>query len=88
MSFVTVSFRRRGVFSAIALSLVLTGCGSVSEFTENINPFAREKILKGERQPVFDGADPAADPDYTAATKLRWRLAEIRDTANRALAGE
>ncbi len=51
MSFVTVSFRRRGVFSAIALSLVLTGCGSVSEFTENINPFAREKILKGERQP-------------------------------------
>ena len=57
MSFVTVSFRRRGVFGAIALSLVLTGCGSVSEFTENINPFAREKILKGERQPVFDGAD-------------------------------
>ncbi len=61
MSFVTVSFRRRGVFGAIALSLVLTGCGSVSEFTENINPFAREKILKGERQPVFDGADPAAE---------------------------
>jgi outer membrane protein assembly factor BamB len=44
----------------LALSLALTGCGSVSEFTENVNPFSREKILQGERQPVFDGADPAA----------------------------
>ena len=44
------------------------------------------KWLSGALPPV--GADPAADPDYTAATKLRWRLAEIRDTANRALAGE
>ena len=37
--------------------------------------------------PLVD-ADPATDLDYTAAAKLRWRLAEIRDTVDRALAGE
>ena len=44
------------------------------------------KWLAGALPPV--DADPATDPDYTAAAKLRWRLAEIRDAADRALAGE
>lgn len=56
-----VSRRGCGLAGVLALSLALTGCGSVSEFTENVNPFSREKILQGERQPVFDGADPAAE---------------------------
>ncbi|WP_305985049.1 PQQ-binding-like beta-propeller repeat protein [Roseibium sp. MMSF_3544] len=51
---------KSGFLSICALCLALTGCGSVSEFGESINPFSREKILPGERQPVFDGADPAA----------------------------
>jgi len=51
---------KSGFLSICALCLALTGCGSVSEFGESINPFSREKILSGERQPVFDGADPAA----------------------------
>jgi len=59
--FSTVSSSRRGILGILALSLALTGCGSVSDFTQNINPFSREKILPGEREPVFDGADPAAE---------------------------
>ncbi len=59
MSFSAVSSLGRGMLSVLTLSLVLTGCGSVSEFTENVNPFSREKTLPGERKPVFDGADPA-----------------------------
>ncbi|MTI05496.1 hypothetical protein E1180_08195 [Roseibium denhamense] len=51
----------RIVFSAIAFSLFLTGCGSVSDFATNANPFNREKTLPGERQPVFDGVDPATE---------------------------
>ncbi|WP_428642546.1 PQQ-binding-like beta-propeller repeat protein [Roseibium sp.] len=60
MRLATVFSCRRGLLGAMALSLALTGCGSVSEFTESVNPFSREKTLPGERQPVFDGADPAA----------------------------
>jgi len=58
--FAAGSASRRGLLGIFALSLALTGCGSVSEFGDSINPFSREKILPGERQPVFDGADPAA----------------------------
>ncbi|MBN9669981.1 PQQ-binding-like beta-propeller repeat protein [Labrenzia aggregata] len=39
---------------------MLTGCGSVTDFAGNLNPFGGEKPLQGEREPVFDGADPAA----------------------------
>ncbi|GAB4513543.1 MAG: hypothetical protein Tsb0019_10940 [Roseibium sp.] len=51
----------RGLFGVLVLSLALTGCGSVSDFASNVNPFSREKILPGEREPVFEGADPAAE---------------------------
>ncbi|MDN3718899.1 PQQ-like beta-propeller repeat protein [Roseibium salinum] len=61
MSFGTVSSCRRGLLGALVLSLALTGCGSVSDFTESVNPFGREKILPGDREPVFAGADPAAE---------------------------
>lgn len=60
MSFAIVSHRKGGLFAVLSLSLALTGCGSVSEFTDSFNPFSSEKVLSGERQPVFDGADPAA----------------------------
>ncbi|MES0879290.1 PQQ-binding-like beta-propeller repeat protein [Roseibium sp. SCP14] len=67
MIFATVSPGARGMFGVLALSLVLTGCGSVSEFASNVNPFGNEKTLPGERQPVFDGADPATEAlGYTA----------------------
>lgn len=42
------------------LALALTGCGSVSEFTDGINPFSKEKTLPGERTALFSEADPAA----------------------------
>ncbi|WP_417668011.1 PQQ-binding-like beta-propeller repeat protein [Roseibium sp.] len=58
----------RSVCSVLGLSVVLAGCGSVSEFSESINPFAKEKILPGERRPVFDGADPAAAVEGKAAS--------------------
>jgi outer membrane protein assembly factor BamB len=60
VSFVNFSCSGRGLLGVLALSLALTGCGSVSEFAGNMNPFSREKILPGEREPVFEGADPAA----------------------------
>lgn len=47
------------LFWAFAISLMVSGCGSVSDLNENFNPFNKEKILPGERSPVFDGADPA-----------------------------
>ncbi|GGB42915.1 hypothetical protein GCM10011316_13580 [Roseibium aquae] len=55
----------------LALTLgaaMLTGCGSVSEFADNVNPFSREDILSGERQPVFDMEDPAAVAQARPAT--------------------
>ncbi|QFT32728.1 PQQ-binding-like beta-propeller repeat protein [Roseibium porphyridii] len=61
MTRAVVSSMGRGPLAVIALSLALTGCGSVSDFTQNVNPFNREKILSGDRQPVFDGADPASE---------------------------
>lgn len=61
MTRAVVSSMGRGPLTVIALSLALTGCGSVSDFTQNVNPFNREKILSGDRQPVFDGADPASE---------------------------
>ncbi len=60
MRLATVFSSRRGLLGACVLSLAVAGCGSVSEFTESVNPFGHEKTLPGERQPVFDGADPAA----------------------------
>lgn len=60
MSFMKVSSGRRGVLGVLALSIVLTGCGSASEFASSVNPFSREKTLSGDRQPVFEGADPAS----------------------------
>ncbi len=49
----------RGFCGVLALSVLLAGCGGVSDLAGSINPFSREKKLSGERQPVFDGADPA-----------------------------
>lgn len=60
MIFGSGSTRRGALLGLFAVSLALTGCGSVSEFSESVNPFSREKTLTGERAPVFDGADPAA----------------------------
>lgn len=60
MNFAACFRGRNTLLGVFAMSLALTGCGSVSEFGESVNPFSREKILPGERQPVFDGADPAA----------------------------
>ena len=59
MNFSTVSLGRCRFLGAVAIILAVSGCSSVSEFTESVNPFSREKTLSGERQPVFDGADPA-----------------------------
>ncbi|WP_417685847.1 PQQ-binding-like beta-propeller repeat protein [Roseibium sp.] len=58
----------RSFCSVAVLSLALGGCGSVSEFSESLNPFSKEKILPGERQPVFEGADPAAVAAARAAS--------------------
>ncbi|CTQ54187.1 Outer membrane protein assembly factor BamB precursor [Roseibium album] len=69
MSFAKVYANRRGILSVLALSIALTGCGSASEFASNMNPFSREKILPGDRQPVFEGADPA-----TAALGLSAKI--------------
>ncbi|WP_299471519.1 PQQ-binding-like beta-propeller repeat protein [uncultured Roseibium sp.] len=60
MNFAACFRSRNTLLGVFAMSLALTGCGSVSEFGESVNPFSREKILPGERQPVFDGADPTA----------------------------
>jgi len=49
----------RPVFMVALGASVLAGCGSVSEFADNVNPFSREDTLPGERTPVFDDADPA-----------------------------
>ncbi|ADZ70842.1 PQQ-binding-like beta-propeller repeat protein [Polymorphum gilvum] len=41
----------------------------MSEFTDPINPFSKkEKILPGERQPLFAGADPLAQASGQAAS--------------------
>ncbi len=53
---------------ALVLAFALTGCGSVSEYTDKINPFSKEKILSGERQPVFEGVDPAEVATNKAAS--------------------
>ncbi|WP_415717250.1 PQQ-binding-like beta-propeller repeat protein [Roseibium sp.] len=50
----------RGLLGVLALSFLLTGCGGATDFASNLNPFSREKILPGERQPVFEGSDPVA----------------------------
>ena len=60
--------RAGGAFFALFLALTVGGCGGVSEFTDSINPFSREKTLPGERQPVFDGADPAVVAEKRAAS--------------------
>jgi len=66
--FATVSSSKRGLLGVLALSVMLTGCGSVTDFAGNVNPFNREKTLPGEREPVFDGADPAAVATSQAAS--------------------
>ncbi len=58
----------RPLCSALVMSATLAGCGSVSEFTDSINPWSREKTLPGERRPVFDGADPALVTSARAAS--------------------
>ncbi|WP_338109931.1 PQQ-binding-like beta-propeller repeat protein [Roseibium polysiphoniae] len=58
----------RAFGAAVAFSLLLSGCGSVSEFSDSLNPFSKEKILPGDRKPVFDGADPAAVVEGRAAS--------------------
>ncbi|MEJ8475320.1 PQQ-binding-like beta-propeller repeat protein [Roseibium algae] len=52
------SFSWRPACGALVLSLMLAGCSSVSEFSDSINPFSKDKTLSGERRPVFDGVDP------------------------------
>lgn len=47
------------VLGALTITLLVSGCGSVSDFSQNLNPFNQETILPGERSPVFDGVDPA-----------------------------
>lgn len=45
----------------LAAAVVTTGCDTVSDVTDSINPFSkRETVLPGERRPVFEGTDPAA----------------------------
>jgi len=58
----------RSLCGVVALSVLLAGCGGVSEFAGSINPFSKDKRLPGERQPVFDGADPAVVASGKAAT--------------------
>ncbi|CUA95632.1 PQQ-binding-like beta-propeller repeat protein [Pannonibacter indicus] len=49
----------RQLASVFLAATLLAGCSSVSEYTDAINPFAtKQKILPGERQPLFQGADP------------------------------
>ncbi|MBO6757044.1 MAG: PQQ-binding-like beta-propeller repeat protein [Roseibium sp.] len=57
-----LSVIRSARIAAIVLvpAILLGGCGGASEFADSINPFSREKTLPGEREPVFEGADPAA----------------------------
>lgn len=58
----------RGICAALALALVVGGCGGVSEFAGSLNPFGKEKKLSGERLPVFEGADPALVANKQAAS--------------------
>ncbi|SHM77613.1 outer membrane protein assembly factor BamB family protein [Roseibium suaedae] len=60
MSHIRKDRRWQPVCGVLALSLMMSACSSVSEFSDSINPFSKEKVLQGDRQPVFDGADPAA----------------------------
>lgn len=60
MSFAGFTSYGRPVLGILTATLLLVGCGSVSEFGSNLNPFNKDKVLPGERSPVFDGADPAA----------------------------
>ncbi|NBN77712.1 PQQ-binding-like beta-propeller repeat protein [Microvirga tunisiensis] len=63
------SSRLRALAGLATLMVVLQGCSSVSEYTDAINPFAeREKILPGDRQPVFADADPLASAAGKAAS--------------------
>ncbi|MTI43485.1 putative pyrroloquinoline-quinone binding quinoprotein [Roseibium hamelinense] len=57
----TVSFSAnlRAIGCAVGLSAFLVGCGTISDVTGSLNPFGNEEILEGERQPVFEGVDPA-----------------------------
>jgi len=59
-----------GVLRIAALTglLILSGCGAVSEYTESINPWSKEKILPGERKPLFEGVDPAEAASGTTAS--------------------
>lgn len=58
----------RVMVGVCALSAIIAGCGSVSEFTDSVNFLSREKKLTGDREPVFEGADPAAVAQGKAAT--------------------
>lgn len=63
------SLRLAAFTSLTVLMAALQGCSSVSEYTDAINPFAeREKILPGDRQPVFAEADPLASASGKAAS--------------------
>lgn len=58
----------RGILGAVTLALLVGGCGGMSEFTDKINPWGKEKTLAGERRPVFQGADPALVTTQKAAS--------------------
>ncbi|MEP3049297.1 MAG: PQQ-binding-like beta-propeller repeat protein [Roseibium sp.] len=60
MSFAGTFSIGRVMLGVMVMALLVTGCGSVAEYSQSLNPFNREKILPGERTAVFDGADPAA----------------------------
>ncbi|WP_328804237.1 PQQ-binding-like beta-propeller repeat protein [Roseibium aggregatum] len=68
MRFLRIDAGVRSLCGVVALSVLLAGCGGVSEFAGSINPFSKDKRLPGERQPVFDGADPAVVASGKAAT--------------------
>lgn len=59
--------KSRLVVTAV-LALGLSGCSSVSDMADSINPFSKEEKLAGERTPVFDAADPSETVANKAAT--------------------
>ncbi|MTI00384.1 PQQ-binding-like beta-propeller repeat protein [Roseibium sp. RKSG952] len=65
----TTRARMRALGCVVGLSTLLAACGGgVSEFAGSLNPFGgKEEILEGDRQPVFEGVDPAAAATGKAA---------------------
>jgi outer membrane protein assembly factor BamB len=59
----------RPLASLFLAATLLAGCSSVSEYTDSINPFStKQKILPGDRQPLFEGADPMQQAANSSAS--------------------